>query len=267
MIIGGILFGYGMMVSDGCTSRHLVKMAQGEKDSFYILISLSLFAFFTYELYLHFNKELFDNLLFQSTMAPTNIHVPIFLLVITLSILVYKNIDHWRNILECWDGIFIGVLISFGWFATTIFIEDSFVTISAQSLSFVYPMGEVIDYIAKGFDNSILVFSIWTLVGVIVGAFISKLTNKQFSKKFSCSNSYQNPPTLSKKLIGGAFMGIGGTMAIGCTVGQGLSGISTLSMTSILATLCIYITAFITAKYMHKNNSLIACFVFDFKSK
>ena len=82
-----------------------------------------------------------------------------------------------------------------------------------------------------------------------------------------CDNSQQNPPKLFKKLIGGACMGVGGILAIGCTVGQGLSGLSTLSFASLLAIVSIYISAYITAKSMHKKNALIACFIFDFEYK
>jgi len=54
---------------------------------------------------------------------------------------------------------------------------------------------------------------------------------------------------------------------MGCTVGQGLSGLSTLSSISLLAIISIYTSAYFTAKYLHKNNALIACFVFDFKCR
>jgi len=62
-------------------------------------------------------------------------------------------------------------------------------------------------------------------------------------------------------------MGIGGILAIGCTVGQGLSGVSTLSFASFVAITSIYISGYLTALYMKKNNSLVACFFFDFKEK
>jgi hypothetical protein len=60
---------------------------------------------------------------------------------------------------------------------------------------------------------------------------------------------------------------MGGILAMGCTVGQGLSGLSTLSFASLVAIGSIYISAYITAVYMKKKNALIACFIFDFDDK
>jgi hypothetical protein len=152
-----------------------------------------------------------------------------------------------------------------GWIVTTVVAEELFVTTSYQSVSFVYPVGKTIEYITSGFESMSLSFALLSMIGVVVGGFISTKTNKLYSTKMMCDNGYLNPPKLWMKLIGGAMMGVGGILAIGCTVGQGLSGVSSLSLASVVAIASIYLSAFITARFMKKRDALVACFIFDWK--
>ncbi len=264
IIIGGIMFGYGMMISDGCSSRHLIRVAQGEKDSFFILLTLGLFSYITYSLFSSFHDFIYSTKIIELTTSLEVLELPLYLVAPVLLYLLYLNLKKCMNFFQVLDGFAIGLLISFIWYVTAVLSQDLFIDISTQSLSFVYPLGKIIEYIQSGFNNSYLIFSVLVVFGVVLGAFISSKFNKQYSKKFMCDNSQQNPPSLFKKIIGGAFMGVGGILAVGCTVGQGLSGVSSLSMASFIAIISIYSSAYFTAKYMHKNNGLIACFVFDF---
>ncbi len=267
IIIGGLMFGYGMMVSDGCSSRHLIKVAQRERDSFYILLSLGFFSYITYSTISTYNDIIYSNKIVQFLTVPNSFEIPLVIMVIILAYLLYLSLKKCMNFFQVLDGFAIGLLIAIVWFITTVISDNLFIQTISQSLSFVYPLGKMVEYIKSGFEASYLVFSVLVVVGVLLGAFISSLFNKQYSKKYMCDNSQQNPPSLFQKIIGGAFMGVGGILAVGCTVGQGLSGISTLSFASFLAIVSIYLSAYITAKHMHKNNALIACFVFDFHGR
>ena len=267
IIIGGIMFGYGMMISDGCSSRHLIKVAQGEKDSFFILLALGLFSYITYSIFSSFHESIYSLAIIELTTSLQVLEIPLYLVAPVLLYLLYLNLKKCMNFFQVLDGFAIGLLISFVWFFTAILSQDFFIEISTQSLSFVYPLGKIVEYVQSGFNSSYLIFSVLIVIGVVLGSFISSRFNKKYSKKFMCDNSQQNPPSLFKKLIGGAFMGVGGILAVGCTVGQGLSGVSSLSLASFLAIISIYSSAYFTAKYMHKNNALIACFVFDFECK
>lgn len=267
IILGGALFGYGMMISDGCSSRHLVKFAQGEKDSFFILTALGIFSYLTYTFISNNYNMIYSNELIKSTMAGKVFEIPLYIVAPILLYLLYKALINCMNFFQVLDGVMIGLLVAITWYVTTVYVSDFFLTISAQSLSFVYPLGKIGEYIFSFFHVSHLHFGVVTVFGVIAGSFISSKFNKQYSKKQMCDNSQQNPPSLVKKLIGGACMGVGGILAVGCTVGQGLSGFSTLSFASFLAITSIYISAYFTARHMHKNNALIACFVFDFEPR
>jgi len=266
IIVGGALFGYGMMISDGCSSRHLIKMAQGDKESLFILISLGIFAFATYKILGLYGTQIYESSFIKLFQVEHAYQLPILVLLGFVLFLLVKSIKKCMNIFQTWDGFLIGILVTLGWVATYYFYNEMLLNETLQSLSFVYPLGKSIEYITSGFSKEIIMmFPVLVMIGVIVGAFISSKTNPKFSKKQMCDNSYQNPPKLPMKLFGGACMGVGGITAIGCTVGQGLSGVSTLSLASVLAIGSIYISAYFTAVHMNKKNALIACFVFDFK--
>ena len=267
ILIGGSMFGYGMMISDGCSSRHLIKVAQGEKDSFFILTSLSIFSYLTYSILSSYRDIISSNSIIKLTNVAETFEVPLIIVLSILGYLLYISLKKCMNFFQVLDGFAIGLLISIVWFITSVVSDYLFIETTNQSLSFVYPLGKIIEFIKSGFNSSYLIFSIFVVTGILIGAFVSSLFNKQYSKKYMCDNSQQNPPSLFKKIIGGAFMGIGGILAVGCTVGQGLSGVSTLSFASFLAISSIYTSAYITAKYMHKNNALVACFVFDFHAR
>ena len=267
IIIGGLMFGYGMMISDGCSSRHLIKLAQKDKDSFFILLALGIFSYLTYYLMGLFNNAIYSSKIVELTTIHKVPEIPLYVVSIVLAYLLYRSLKKCMNFFQVIDGLAIGLLIAFVWFATSVISSELFVPIATQGLSFVYPLGKIVEYVKSGFNSVFLIFSVLVVIGVLVGAFVSSLFNEKYSKKYICDSSRQNPPSLLQKVIGGAFMGIGGVLALGCTVGQGLSGVSTLSSASFLAIGSIYLSAYLTAKHMHKNNALVACFVFDFETK
>ena len=264
LVIGGLMFGYGMMISDGCSSRHLIKLAQGDISSLYILITLGLFSYLTYSILSRYYDVIYTNQIIKYFTFNNFLEVSLFIILPILFIFLFLSLKKCKNFLQTLDGLAIGLLISIVWYATSIISDYYFIDISSQSLSFVYPIGKLMEFSLFGFNSQYLIFPVLIVIGVLIGAFTSSKFNKQYSKKYMCDTSNQNPPKLFEKLKGGAYMGIGGILSIGCTVGQGLSGVSTLSSSSFIAILSIYISAFFTAKQMHKRDALIACFVFDF---
>jgi hypothetical protein len=110
------------------------------------------------------------------------------------------------------------------------------------------------------FSGSTLSFSITVIFGIIAGGFIMSLFNTKY--RFGCA-APQNDNKLRHSMIGGSLMGVGGILSIGCTIGQGLSGVSTLAFASFLAIGSIAVSAYFTAKYMAKKDALPGCFTFD----
>ncbi|GKT31176.1 YeeE/YedE family protein [Aduncisulcus paluster] len=170
-----------MMIADGCSSRHLVKFAQGDPYSLVTLIFIGIFA-----------------------------------------------------ILSLRDGVVVGLLVAIGWYITGVVGADSMEKeIAVASMSFVYPTAQTLEFFTY-YQVTELSFGVSIILGV---------------------------------LSGGALMGVGGVLAIGCTVGQGLSGVSSLAVASVVAILSIMISAFITAKYLGKRDQLPMCFIFEWNDK
>lgn len=261
IILGGLLFGAGMMLADGCSSRHLVKFSQGDLHSLVTILFISVFAYITSKgIFSSFFSMLQENalLLSLSTFIP-NKPISIILVLALLLIALYRVLPKLKNIISCFDGLIIGLLIGLSWFVTGVIGADEFEPLSLEALSFVFPSGKALEYLMF-FSGSTLSFSISVIFGILAGGFIMSLFNKKY--RFGCA-APQNDNKLKNSIIGGSLMGVGGILSIGCTIGQGLSGVSTLAFASFLAIGSITVSAYFTAVYMSKRDALPSCFTFD----
>ncbi len=261
IILGGALFGIGMMLADGCSSRHLVKFSQGDLHSLVTLLFIAVFAYMTSKgvfSSLFAMLEQNETLISLSAFIP-NRPVPVFLAIVLLLVALYRVLPKFKNIFSCVDGLMIGLLIGLSWFVTGVIGFDEFEPLPLEALSFVYPSGKALEYLMF-FSGSTLSFGITVIFGILAGGFIMSLFNKKY--RFGCA-APQNDNKLKHAMIGGSLMGIGGILSLGCTIGQGLSGISTLAFVSFLAIASITASAYFTAAYMAKKNALPGCFTFD----
>jgi uncharacterized membrane protein YedE/YeeE len=268
IILGGILFGAGMMLSDGCSSRHLVKLAQGDKYSLISLVFISIGAFGTFFLYNYFYDSLISSGYIISTNTDDIWQLPFaFIISILLLILFFSLQKNLKNINSTLDGLLIGILISISWFVTTYVANENLVLLKDQSFSFIYPLQKFTEFITTGFSSNLFIYPVFLIIGVIIGSFTSSKINKKYKTTLSCHDSTTKTEVIRDKTLGGLFMGIGGYLTLGCTVGQGLSGLSTLACTSLLAISTIMISAYFTGLYLKDKNKLIACFIFEYDEK
>ena len=118
--------------------------------------------------------------------------------------------------------------------------------VGPQSFTFINPIGQTLRYTIKDFDSAYLTVGIVAVLGVILGSFVWSLISKSFRVEWFASKS-----DFITHLIGGILMGVGGVLALGCTIGQGITGISTLSMGSVLALLSIIFGSALTMKIQY----------------
>ena len=124
------------------------------------------------------------------------------------------------------------------------------------SLTFVSPVGESLQYLMT-FTGSTINFGIAVVGGVIFGAFVAaKLAGKFHLEGFTDKSD------MARHMVGGALMGTGGILALGCTVGQGITGMSTLAVGSLIALLSIIVGAVLGFRYLEEG-SLRAIFFAD----
>jgi hypothetical protein len=126
-------------------------------------------------------------------------------------------------------GIAVGLLVAAGWFATGYLGADDFNPTPVTSLTFVAPIADTLQYVMLS-TGLTLNFGIATVVGVFAGSLVTALATGRFHLE-----GYQSPRHMLRSAGGAALMGAGGAMAYGCSIGQGLTGLSTLALASFVA--------------------------------
>jgi hypothetical protein len=127
-------------------------------------------------------------------------------------------------------------------------LEELFVASNSgrmESLSFVAPYAYTLDWLMMFSDKSkVLTIGTVSVIGVIAGAASYALASRTFRWE-----GFGNAEDVANHMVGGILMGAGGVTALGCTVGQGLSGVSTLAIGSFIAFTAIIVGAMLAFKY------------------
>ena len=118
--------------------------------------------------------------------------------------------------------------------------------IAVQSYTFINPIGETLRYAISGFDNNTFTFGLAALFGVIAGSLFWSVISRSFRIEW-----FVNGKDFVTHIIGGILMGIGGVLALGCTIGQGITGVSTLAVGSMLALVSIIFGSALTMKIQY----------------
>ncbi|MGX1351352.1 putative membrane protein YedE/YeeE [Bradyrhizobium elkanii] len=243
MFLGGLLFGYGMVLSNGCGSRALVLLGRGNLRSFVVVIVLGIFAEMTL-------KGLIAPVRIamvqasQATVAASS--VPALLagtglgavparmvaasaLSAVLIIFAFAHAPFRKSFGQIAAGLIVGLLVAGGWYATGYLGADDFNPVPVTSLTFIAPIADALQYVMLS-TGSTLNFGIVTVFGVFAGSLITAIVTGRFQLE-----GYRSPQHMLRSASGAALMGAGGVMAFGCSVGQGLTGLSTLSLSSFIA--------------------------------
>ncbi|HKJ53882.1 MAG TPA: YeeE/YedE thiosulfate transporter family protein, partial [Gammaproteobacteria bacterium] len=149
----------------------------------------------------------------------------------------------------------IGLLIVIAWWVTAgprgqalldelAFMDQRPFFAGAQSFTFIGPTGHAAQYLKQGFSSIYLTFGLATLAGVVVGSFVYNLLFRKVRIEWFVTWS-----DFFRHVAGGLLMGIGGVLAMGCTVGQGITGMSTLALGSFLTLISIIAGSVATMKY------------------
>jgi uncharacterized membrane protein YedE/YeeE len=243
MFAGGLLFGYGMVLSNGCGSRALVLLGRGNLRSLVVVIVLGISAQMTLKGLIAPGRIV---LLQLSQTAPKITSIPALLSALgvgesytrmvaaslisgALIIFAFAHARFQRAWGQIAAGIVVGLLIAAGWFATGFLGADDFNPAPVASLTFVAPIADTIQYIMLS-TGLTLNFGIASVAGVFAGSLLTALATGRFRWE-----GFDSPHHMLRSIGGAALMGAGGAMAYGCSVGQGLTGLSTLALASFVA--------------------------------
>ncbi|MEB2399301.1 MAG: YeeE/YedE family protein [Alcaligenaceae bacterium] len=236
--LGGLMFGYGMVLANGCGARALVLLGQGNLRSLMVLMCLGVAAYMALTGVIAPLRLRLSEL---SLLSPSGIAVPdgmprhivVAALVLALAGFAVRK-GGWRHgRADLAGGAVIGGLVVAGWWATGRLGADEFDPVPLASLTFVAPIGETIQYamIATGASLS---FGVAIVLGVLAGSALAAALRGQYRLQ-----GFDSPRQMLRYLSGGAMMGIGGALALGCSIGQGLTGLTTLAYGSMIASAAI----------------------------
>jgi uncharacterized protein len=278
-LVGGLMFGVGMTLASGCGNKTLVRLGEGNMKSLVVLAIMGiaawwmLFSNFGYNVFLQwmlplgidFSQHDIAGQDITAVLAGVsgNAASPVLglsvalLLALPLLFWVLRARDFRENLELLTAGLIIGLLIVIGWYVTAgasgqalldelDFMDQRPFFAGAQSLTFIGPSGHVVQYLKQGFAAIYLTFGVATLAGVIVGSFLYTLIFRKLRIEWFISwNDF------TMHAIGAILMGIGGVLAMGCTIGQGISGVSTLALGSLVTLVAIVAGSAGTMKYQY----------------
>ena len=270
--VGGILFGFGMVLASGCGSKTLVRVGGGSLKSLIVFVMLGLAAFATLKgitamlRVATVDKVAVDMVAGASLpqWAAAALGVRPVLAGLVLGVALGGSLLLWavlRRDFRTPDNLLAGlgiggVIVAMWWVSGTLghiaehpeTLQEAFLATNsgrAESLSFVAPLAYTLDWLMFFSDKSkLLTLGIVSVAGVIAGSALVAVAAGTFRWE-----GFGGTEDVANHLIGATLMGVGGVTAMGCTVGQGLSGISTLSATSFVAVAAIIIGAVAAFRY------------------
>ena len=277
-ILGGFLFGVGMTLGSGCGSKTLVRLGAGSLKSLVVFFFLGIAAYMTLKglfaiwrtrwidpvatdlAAMHVPRQDLPTLIATLTGASLPAVEGLVALVVAGALLVFvlKDRDFRGSFDHLLGGTVVGLVIVGGWYVTGHLgfaenpqtLEDTFFGTNSrtiESLSFTAPVGYVLELLMLWSDKSLSVtFGIAATLGIIAGSFAYAVLSRTFRWE-----GFAGAEDTANHVIGGLLMGFGGVTALGCTIGQGLTGFSTLALGSILSFAAIVAGAALTMKVQY----------------
>jgi uncharacterized membrane protein YedE/YeeE len=271
-IVGGLVFGVGMTLGSGCGSKTLIRVGGGNLKSLVVLVFMAIAAYMTLRgLFGAFRVGVLE----QATVAlagPQDLpSVLSRLLGMDRATLAWLSVAviggglaifalasrEFRQFDYLLGAIVTGLVIVAGWYLTgkVGYLEEHPDTLQEawlatntgrmESLSFVAPQAFLLELLMFWTDKSkIVTFGIATALGVVAGSAAHALVSRSFRLE-----AFRDATDMLRHIAGGILMGFGGVVALGCTVGQGITGFSTLALGSIVTFLSIVAGSAATMKY------------------
>jgi uncharacterized membrane protein YedE/YeeE len=254
-VIGGLLFGYGMAMAGNCGYGALARLGGGDLRSFVIVVVLGLSAYVAMSGPLARLRVAMFPLIEAggtpqglSQLAQLKLGAPPALTGLAVGALLIglalSNARMRRSPGHVFWGVAAGLAVVSGWIGTTWIAQTGFGAEPVRSHSFAAPLGDSLLYLMTASGTS-LNFSVGSVAGVLIGAVLGSLGKGHFRWE-AC----EDPRELRRQIMGAAMMGPGAVLAVGCSVGQGLSAFSLLAYSAPLTFLSIVIGAALGLRHL-----------------
>lgn len=259
--LGGFVFGIGMVLAGGCSSRNLARAGAGDLRSLVVVLVVATFAFGALSGVLAPTRVAMQSAtampvssfdmpgqgladvigLMSSAPADTLRWTLACLVALALLVFIFKDPAFRSAPRHILSGLVIGLLVVTAWAVTGLaFDELADRPVTSESLSFVAPVARTLDWVERASAIGMPGFGASVVMGTLLGSLASAVTGRTFRWQ-----TFANVADTARHLTGAALMGIGGIFALGCTIGQGISGLSTLSLGSIISVAGIVVGALV----------------------
>ncbi len=260
-VLGGLCFGFGMALVGTCGYGALVRLGGGDLRYLVVAVVLAIAAYMTLggvlgllrvEIIEATNLELgaksqglVDLLAWATGLSAVGLRWPVAgVIVAGLFLYCFADAGFRRSRSAVVGGALMGLLVAVGWFATGVLGADDFDPATLRSLTFVTPVGDGLLYLMT-FTGSTIDFGIGSVAGVMVGAFLANRAKGTLRLE-----GFDGKRELLRHLCGATLMGFGGVTALGCTVGQGITAISTLALSGPLVLAAIFLGAYLGLRFL-----------------
>ncbi|MGQ0748982.1 MAG: YeeE/YedE family protein [Betaproteobacteria bacterium] len=264
-LLGGFLFGFGMTLGSGCGSKTLIRVGTGNLKSLVVYVFLGIAAYMTLRGLLGaFRVGVLERVaitLPQGQDLPALLGVSHALLAALIGAGLLAFVYASRAFRSSFDytlgGVVTGLVVVGGWYVSGVIghvaehpetLQEAFVATNTgrmESFSFVAPLAFTLEYLMLWTDKSrIITYGVASAAGVIAGSAAYALATRGFRWE-----GFRDAEDTANHIVGGLLMGFGGITALGCTIGQGITGFSTLALGSILTFAAIVAGAAAAMKY------------------
>ena len=277
LLVGGLLFGIGMTLAGGCANKNLIRLGGGSVRSLVVLVFMAIASYMTLKglfgswraawldpVAINLGERGFPDQGLPTLLARASglgagaalwaVSAPVALALLWF---VFKDARFRANRPQVLGGAALGALVVAGWYVSghlgygenpetleTVFFATNSRTV--ESLSFVGPLAYGLELLMLWTDASLhLSFGIASVLGVVVGSAAYALASGSFRWE-----GFASVADLRAQLGGALLMGFGGVTALGCTIGQGMSGLSTLALGSFIAVAGIVTGSLVTLRYI-----------------
>jgi uncharacterized membrane protein YedE/YeeE len=271
-LVGGLCFGFGMVLAGGCGSRTLIRIGGGNLKSLVVFFVLGLTAFITLKGALAlFRVGTIEpaGIQFGSTqdlpaligvslgLAPSIAHAAIGAAAALLAAFWVLQLPAFRTTENVLGSAALGAIVVGVWYVSghvghlaehPLTLESTYVATASgrmESLTFVAPIAHTLDWLMFASDKSkVLTLGVVAVLGTIAGSAAQAIIARRFRWE-----GFSNTEDTANHIIGAILMGFGGITALGCTIGQGIAGLSTLALGSFLAFGAIVVGAIAGVRY------------------
>ena len=277
-LLGGIIFGIGMTLGSGCGNKTILRIGGGNLKSIFVLLVmgfaayLMIFTNFSYDFFISWMEPAFVDLGnydiedqsvssiisgfggFDADTTSLVVAAALGGLLILWALMSKDFIGSFDNMLA---GVVVAGVVVAAWWVTTgemgvelldeiDMMDERPFAAGAQSFTFIQPSAHLLRWIETGFSSQFVTFALVAGCGVLVGSFLYSLVTRKF--RIEWFNSWKD---FFSHVIGGFLMGIGGVLAMGCTIGQAVTGASTLALGSFITFAAIVFGSALTMKIQY----------------